>query len=251
MCIQPVPRRRLAVAAEWFGAPHRRRSWGGYGGLAHSLGLILKGKCTYFIIDIPEMLLISGIYLALTNPHQSIYIYDNETFTPEFVREGIKRFDFVLVPHFALGKMNAIEGIALLINMQSFAEMTTRQVNEYLEFGATHLSGYLYSDNFNREPGNTELESLSDLLSNYFELFPSPMFYDKLFRGLGKDIIAGGRRIYLGIPKGCGRTITATTIVGLPRRNLARQVARQVIKAVIPRPIRHLIRAVPRLLDPT
>lgn len=212
---------------------------GGYGGLAHSLGLILKEKCTYCIIDFPEILLISGIFLALTNPNKSIYIYDSESFTPEFVREGIKRFDFVLIPHFALSKLEAIEDIALLINMTSFQEMTTRQVNEYLEFGNSHCSGYLYSDNADRHSENTELESLSDLLSNYFQLFPSPMFYDKVCRSNYANN-AGCRRIYLGIPKGCGRTIPTTTIVGQPQRG-NHDLARQVIRAVIPQRIRRLI----------
>lgn len=217
---------------------------GGYGGLAHSLGLILKGKITYCIIDLPELLLISGTYLALTNPNQSIYIYESESFTPEFVREGIKRFDFVLVPHFALSKLKAIGDIALLINTLSFQEMTTRQVNEYLEFGASHLSGYLYSDNTDAHTLNKELRLLSELLSNYFELFPSPMFYDKLYRG---SIGEWQPRKYLGIPKGCGRTIPTTKFVGLPRTIPARRVTRQVIKAVIPKPMRQLIRSVVEL----
>jgi hypothetical protein len=57
---------------------------GGFGGLAHSLGLILKGKATYILIDLPEALLFQGAYLALNNPDQSIYIYESDSFTTEF-----------------------------------------------------------------------------------------------------------------------------------------------------------------------
>lgn len=57
---------------------------GGFGALAHSLGLILKGKATYILIDLPETLLFQGAYLALNNPDQSIYIYESDSFTTEF-----------------------------------------------------------------------------------------------------------------------------------------------------------------------
>jgi len=208
---------------------------GGYGGLAHNLSHILKNKCTYIIIDLPEILMVSGTYLALTNSEKSIYIYDSETFTEDFLRNEIKKYDFVLIPHFVLDKMKNIEEFSLLINMCSFAEMTSRQVNEYLKFGFDHLrTGYLYSENLERYPLNDELVSLTDHLSNYFELYPNRNFYEKE----GED-----HRTYLAIPKNSGRIIPDSKIVGLPKsRNILQKNGTKFLKAVIPRHIRHSIR---------
>ena len=47
---------------------------GGYGGIAHALGNVLR-KSTYIIMDLPEMLLFSGGYLIVNNPASRIYIY--------------------------------------------------------------------------------------------------------------------------------------------------------------------------------
>jgi len=212
---------------------------GGHGGLAHSLGSILGEKCVYCIIDLPELLFISGTFLALTNPGKSIYVYDSESFTPEFLREGIKQYDFVLIPNFALSKLKDIGDIALFINMQSFSEMTVPQVSEYLEFGASHLSGYLYSDNSEKHEANNEMESVSALLSNHYELFPSPAFYDDLYRYKvwGET---GSYRKYFGIPRGSGRTIPTTRIVGLPPKR-QRPIIRRVVRAAIPPRFRQIL----------
>jgi len=177
---------------------------GGYGGLAHSLGSILNGHATYIIVDFPDMLMFSGTYVILNNPDQSIYVYDSETFTPEFVQNELTNYDFVLVPNFALSKMINLQKIDCMINMTSFQEMTETQVEEYLKFGVSRLTGYLYSDNVDKHVQNPALNSISVLLERYFQLFPSPSVYDDLFRGTHMGWHNYSRK-YFGIPSGSSR----------------------------------------------
>lgn len=213
----------------------------GYGGLAHSLCLILKGKCNYIIIDLPEMLLVSGAYLSLNNPGKSIYIYDAASFTPEFAERGRQAYDFVLVPHFALSKLKLIHDISLLINTWSFQEMTDRQVEEYLEFGASRISGYLYSDNLDKHTHNTELHSLSVSFAKYFDLFPDPHIYDNLYPER-PDISPYIHRKYFGVPKASGRMIPSTNIVGfLPFSSERKSRIRSCVRLLLPAHIRTLV----------
>lgn len=177
---------------------------GGYGGLADQLNGILGGKATYIIVDLPEMFIFQGCYLAVNNPDKSIYIYDAESFSPEFVRKELMEFDFALIPNFALCKLQELSGIDLMINIQSFQEMTQSQVAEYLDFGQEKISRYLYSDNMEGHPYNDQLDGVTRLIEQRFELFPPKTYYDALFR----DTDLKWSRYYkqfLGIPKGIER----------------------------------------------
>ena len=65
---------------------------GGYGGLAHHL-THLCSNVTYVIVDLPETLFFSAIYLSLLNPTKKVYIYTPETF--EHVKRCLWDFDFL------------------------------------------------------------------------------------------------------------------------------------------------------------
>ena len=176
---------------------------GGYGGLAHGLGNRVTANATYVVLDLPEMLLFSGGYLIANNPDKKIYVYDPETFTPEFVREGIKQFDYALLPNYKVSELAALRDLKLVINMQSFQEMTPAQIREYLTFAAEQLDGFLYSDNVDCHPYNDELKgsSVSQELFEKFLILPPPVFYD------GRPT-AGQPwyyRAYLGVPRVPGR----------------------------------------------
>ena len=49
---------------------------GGYGGLAHGIAQILKGRLNYYICDLPESLLFAALYLNLNLPNSTQTIYD-------------------------------------------------------------------------------------------------------------------------------------------------------------------------------
>lgn len=152
----------------------------GFGGLAHHLSRILP-NCTYVIVDLPEMLLFSGGFLIVNND-KNIYIYEKKTFTPEFLAHSIYNYDFVLLPNYVLKALYAVSEINLMINLQSFQEMTREQVYDYVEFGYSKLSGPIYSDNIDVHPCNHCLapDTVEKILAKRFALLPPPEVYNKI-----------------------------------------------------------------------
>ncbi len=175
----------------------------GYGGLAHQLGKIMGNKCTYIILDLPEILLFSGGYLIVNNPEKSIYVYNKETFTPEFIAGGMYEYDYVLLPNYVLKDLYAMPEVSLMINMQSFQEMTREQINEYLEFAHNRLLGYLYSDNMDKHPFNDGLgtDTITSLLAERFRLFPPPEYYKKIIGHDRVGLYSWQYKPYVGIRK--------------------------------------------------
>jgi len=169
---------------------------GGHGGLAHALGSILTGKSTYIIIDLPEMLLFSGGYLIVNNPQKNIYLYEKSTFTPEFLKEEIHDYDYVLIPNYVVKDLYALDEINLMANLLSFPEMTREQVDEYLQLGHSKLSGYLCSDNMDKHPYNNQLagDTITTILESRFHLFPPPQLYEGQF-----EEHAWNTKFYFGI----------------------------------------------------
>jgi hypothetical protein len=191
------------------------------------------------IVDFPEQLLFQGSFLALNNPEQSVYIYEPKSFTPEFIESEMLGFDFVLVPHYAMDKLDPVNEIYLMLNLQSFQEMTESQVEKYLSWGFNRLTGYIYSYNLDRHARNQQLSSTTELLENYFQLYPRPDLYDQLFkeleRGTNRD-----ERVYFGVPRDSGRIIPKSKIVGIPKRSSGKQLMRRLV----PRTFRQRLRSV-------
>lgn len=172
----------------------------GYGGLAHGLMQVAPGH-TYVIVDLPETLFFSGVYLTINNPDKRIYVYEPETFTEDFLRRGIYEFDFVLLPHFVTEQLFALARIYLFINMMSFQEMQPAHIEGYLKLARSKTSGYFYSDNLDRHPFNTDLgeRTVTSILEEYMELFPSPQFYQQKVSSSNAPWFF---KSYLGVPKG-------------------------------------------------
>ncbi len=202
---------------------------GGHGGLALGLGRALRGRATYVLIDLPEMLLIQGAFLSLNDPDAAVYVYDPSTFKPGFVRDELRSYDLVLVPHYALDRLRELDRIALMINMMSFQEMTSAQVEGYARFGRDLLSGYLYSDNLDRHPFNAELSSVTEVLRSSFDLRPDPGDYDELFRGTDWTWVRYYRK-YLGSPKGSAlRLREPVRILNLTAKRRRRSLWRRLV----------------------
>lgn len=140
----------------------------GYGGLLHHLSNIL-GNVTCVIVDLPETMLFSASYLSLLNPNKKIYIYDSRDF-PEFISsDSAKSYDFILVPNYRLDLLQDWS-FDLGINLSSFQEMATEQVEVYLDFINKTFTGVFYSLNQERHEKNVELQNLTELLNARFEL---------------------------------------------------------------------------------
>ena len=188
----------------------------GYGGLSYALGSILSEDTTYIIIDLPEMLMFSGSFLMLNCPKQNIYLYEKETFTPEFVKKEIYRYDYVLIPNYALGQLSNIEKIYLMINMQSFQEMTEKQIRNYLELGSSKLVSCIYSDNSDCMPLNDALKhtSVSKLLNEYFDIFPQPETYEEYIKDSQSPWFS---KCYLGINKNMNKGFSSDSRMKIMR----------------------------------
>ncbi len=100
------------------------------------------------------------------------------TFNTAFLGTDIYNYDYVLLPDYVLKDLYSLPEINLMVNMLSFQEMTREQVSEYLEFGRKKLSGFLYSCNDDYSPNSALApETVTSMLSAYFDLFPPPGFY--------------------------------------------------------------------------
>jgi len=168
----------------------------GSGGLAYSFEQ-LPVQFTYILMDIPESLMLAAAYLAV-NSHKRIYLYDPETFNAQFIKTEIYNYDFVLLPNYVLPLLYELEEITLLLNQASFQEMTNLQLDTYLDFAVSKVSGFIYSDNVDRHAGNKELTySISESLNTRFKLLPSINEYNSLL--IAATVVG---KQYLGIPFG-------------------------------------------------
>ena len=142
-------------------SPHVLEIGAGYGGLAHHISNIVKGKSVYVIVDLPETLLYSASYLALHNPNKKLYLHEKG--------RGIDGSeDFILIPHYRLDLLKYWK-FDLVLNVASMQEMRTDQVETYLDFISKTCIGLFYSLNLDCYSKNTELSCLSDLLNAQFD----------------------------------------------------------------------------------
>ena len=161
----------------------------GYGGFAHQLSVCLgSGLRRYIIVDLPEVLLFSAAYLSTHNGPDSVYLYDAHSPTsvsPGFSDHSVKNARFILIPNY---RLDLIEGLDLSmgVNIASFQEMASDQVEEYLSFLSRNLEGELFSFNRpqNSEANPEQLVDLRSLFRRYFEsrVVEVPLTQKTLFR---------------------------------------------------------------------
>ena len=138
----------------------------GWGGLAYHL----KSLCpnvTYIIIDLPQCLLFSALYLRTLFEHASIVRYGDKPLT-ELLVDSVK-YDFVFLPHYCLGDFNPPR-IDLTINIASFQEMTTKQVSDYVKKASDLSCRHIYSLNRDCSAHNRQLSSVSAIISKYYRV---------------------------------------------------------------------------------
>jgi putative sugar O-methyltransferase len=146
----------------------------GYGGFAHQLAKCLGSELRrYIIVDLPEVLLFAAAYLSTHNGPESVYLYDAHNATvvsPSFSDKRIDKARFILVPNYRLDLLDDVN-LSMAINIASFQEMTSGQVDEYLAFLVRNLRGQLVSFNrpHNSEANPDQLVDLRSLFGRYFE----------------------------------------------------------------------------------
>ncbi len=140
---------------------------GGYGALVYHLDRFIK-NAAYIIVDLPETLLFSAVYLSLCFPRKSVYFYNRATIA-QAVSNNFAGYDIVLLPNYILEQLQNMK-FDLVTNMQSFQEMRPKQLDAYLEFIAKTLRGELYSWNNDANPQNKEGVHVTTQLKNKFRL---------------------------------------------------------------------------------
>lgn len=170
--------KRAGIVGAFRQSSRRQVVWeigAGWGGFAYQLKTLFS-DVTYVISDLPEVILFSATYLPTLFPDARLaFVQRDSDPTPWDV-------DFVFVPHTLTDRVRPPQ-LDLALNMVSFQEMTTDQVDEYarhaFDLGAPHF----YSLNRDRSPYNEQLSSVREVLGRYYwlhELEILPVPYTKM-----------------------------------------------------------------------
>jgi putative sugar O-methyltransferase len=150
----------------------------GWGGFAYQLKTLCP-NVTYVISDLPELFLFSATYLMTLFPDARVAFWGD----PDEPWDELDwlQTDFVFVPNFALEDV-APPRIDLAVNMVSFQEMTTEQVEGYVRHASERGAPFLYSLNRERSLYNPELEGVKRIIERYYwpnEIEMLPVSYGK------------------------------------------------------------------------
>jgi putative sugar O-methyltransferase len=161
----------------------------GWGGFAYQLKTLCPNVC-YVIVDLPQTLLFSAVYLMTLFPKASVRFYGDRS--PEKLLDEARSCDFAFLPHFGLGSV-PIPKIDLAINMVSFQEMTSAHVEQYVRRLSDLGCPSLYSHNRDRSPHNSQLSTVSSILGRYYELVEQKVL-DVPYTALAAPGAARGKR---------------------------------------------------------
>jgi hypothetical protein len=119
---------------------------------------------TYVITDLPELFLLSGVYLRTLFPEARVLFFDGAR-SDELERWS--EYDFILSCNADLDALE-LPRIDLALNMVSFQEMASEQVRRYVERADSLAAPYLYSLNRDRSPYNRELTSVREIIGERY-----------------------------------------------------------------------------------
>lgn len=151
---------------------------GGYGSLARVLK-VYAPTVSYFLVDLLERLTLQAYYLSHAFPGSTFRIFDHDEIQGDVP-------DFLLVPTWKINSLPE-NGIDLVINTHSLHEMTSRQIEYYVEAIHRLCRGYFYCVNrYEKRIGNETVTHPRDLLDNTWEVIleqPQPN-YPHILEGL-------------------------------------------------------------------
>ncbi|OJU12469.1 MAG: hypothetical protein BGN86_12645 [Caulobacterales bacterium 68-7] len=172
----------------------------GWGGFAYQFKT-LAPNTTYICLDLPPTMIFSGVYLTTLFPEAKALFYGEKGFDKKI--KNYKDYDFIFVPHYYWAKLQKQVKLDLGINMVSFQEMTTAQVDGYAR-GVAQTGAPIYSLNRDRSKNNDELTTVTEILADSFELTPVHVLdlqYIELKAGGPPTAEVHRYRHYLGTPK--------------------------------------------------
>jgi hypothetical protein len=157
----------------------------GWGGFAYQFKKLCPNT-TYFLLDIPELFIFSATYLMTVFPEARVGFYGEPG---EDVLANWAEYDFVFVPNHALHEFRPVK-LDLTLNMVSFQEMTSEQVEAYVEMAYRLQCPYLYSLNRDRSPYNPQISGVHDIIGKYYwphDVYVLPVTYNKMMDAAGKQ----------------------------------------------------------------
>ncbi|MEE2636408.1 MAG: putative sugar O-methyltransferase, partial [Acidobacteriota bacterium] len=151
----------------------------GWGGFPYQFKTLCP-NVTYVITDFPELFLFSATYLQTAFPDARVRFYGEVP--PEETFDDWTELDFIFVPDTFHGTVRPAQ-VDLTINMVSFQEMTTRQVEAYVRRAFELKCPYLYSLNRDRSRHNAELSNVRAIMGQTYWPHPVailPVSYTKM-----------------------------------------------------------------------
>jgi hypothetical protein len=173
-----------------FREPDRRRTvveiGSGWGGFAYQFKTLFPNT-TVVLVDLPELFLFSATYLKALFPGARAAFLGADESAVDLGGEDAP--DFLFVPHTDYAKLPAFP-LDLTVNMVSFQEMTTEQVDAYVRQTYERDCRFLYSLNRDRSFYNPELTSVRSIMERYYWLHEIPILevgYSKMLDRRGAE----------------------------------------------------------------
>lgn len=157
----------------------------GWGGFPYQIKTLFP-RVTYVIVDFPELFLFSATYLQTVFPGCRVVFADQ---TPDAA--AWRGADFVFVPNTMAERVRAIAP-SVTINMASFQEMTSAQVEGYARLASEAGSPLLYSLNRERSRYNRQLTSVTEEAGKYYALREVAVLDSDYLKAMKKAPKAGG-----------------------------------------------------------
>ncbi len=168
----------------------------GYGQLAYQLASKIESNICYLCIDYPESLFWSSVFLTVNTIEDSVFVYSSDDIHLE-INELIRKYKYIMIPNYLINQLKKINQIDLVINQNSFQEMSEDQVDSYMSILNESNIEILYSYNADGQNQNSELKTrIFDKLHSQFFGYPSINFYDKFYLNDCKSISL--KKLFIG-----------------------------------------------------
>ena len=147
---------------------------GGYGALGYFLSNLFEGKLHYTIIDIPESLAFSSIYLSVLFPNIEAHFIESELKIWPPKNPGFRFLPNMYSQAFSQGGAQ----VDLVINTLSLSEMSDRQIHDYCQQISTMIgdTGIFFEQNHqsnHQGPGGIPPEYLKNLKRCSTQILPN------------------------------------------------------------------------------
>jgi len=129
------------------------------------IGYVLKianPKAKYVILDLPQALIVSSIYLPKRLPNESFLTYEKSKAITNLNKKNLNSYGGAFLGSFSLDNFDD-KSIDFVINVASFQEMTDEQVNLYFDKIDKKLNGVFYTQQlWKSNTHNYNLGEISD-----------------------------------------------------------------------------------------